>query len=195
DLVPYVDVVNEDEEVYVGNADLEPTTSMNFDLMAEHYFKNVGILSGGVFYKNIDDFIYTSVFASGDNRFGEGTANYEVYQPQNGDNANVFGAEFSLQRQLDFLPGFAKNLNLYLNYTYLTSDAKGIKNEDGDLREDLDLPSTSPHMFNASLGYAHPKFNIRLSSNFADAYIDEIGGNSFEDRFYDKQFFLDLNVS
>ena len=31
---------------------------MNFDLMAERYFSNVGILSAGVFYKNISDFIY-----------------------------------------------------------------------------------------------------------------------------------------
>jgi len=50
-------------------------------------------------------------------------------------------------------------------------------------------------MFNASLAYSHSRFNIRLSSNFADSYIDEIGGNSFEDRYYDKQLFLDLNLS
>src|SRR5690606_19740284 len=147
------------------------------------------------FYKKIDDFIYTSVFESADDSYGEGTTGFEFYQPHNGEDANLFGAEFSFQRQLDFLPGFAKHFNVYLNYTYLASDANGIKNEDGELREDFDLPSTSPHMFNGSLGYNHSKFNIRLSSNFADAYIDEIGGNSFEDRYYDKQFFLDLNLS
>lgn len=195
DLVPYLDVVTEDEEVYLGNAELDPTTAINFDLMAEHYFQSVGIVSAGVFFKKINDFIYTSVFDASDDRYGQGTTDFEVYQPHNGEDANLFGAEFSFQRQLDFLPGFAKNINVYLNYTYLASDAKGIKNEDGELREDLDLPSTSPHMFNASLGYNHSKFNIQLSSNFADAYIDEIGGNSFEDRYYDKQFFLDLNVS
>jgi len=195
DLVPYLDVVTEDEEVYLGNAELDPTTAMSFDLMAEHYFRSVGIISAGVFYKKIDDFIYTSVFESVDDSYGEGTTGFEFYQPHNGEDANLFGAEFSFQRQLDFLPGFAKHFNVYLNYTYLASDANGIKNEDGELREDLDLPSTSPHMFNASLGYNHSKFNIRLSSNFADAYIDEIGGNSFEDRYYDKQFFLDLNLS
>lgn len=195
DLVPYVDVVTEDEEIYLGNANLDPTTSLNIDLMVEHYFQSVGIISGGIFYKKIDNFIYTSVFEVPDDSFGEGTSGFETYQPQNGEDASLFGAEFSFQRKLDFLPGFAKNFNVYLNYTYLSSDAKGIKNEDGDLREDLDLPSTSPHMFNASLGYNHSKFNIRLSSNFADSYIDEIGGNSFEDRYYDKQFFLDLNVS
>ena len=59
DIVPRVEIVNEDEEIIVGNAELDPTTSMNFDLMAEHYFQSVGIISGGLFYKDINDFIYT----------------------------------------------------------------------------------------------------------------------------------------
>ncbi|MBP0904764.1 TonB-dependent receptor [Mariniflexile gromovii] len=187
DLVPYQEVNNEDEEIYLGNSELNPTTSMNFDVMAEHYFKSVGIISAGLFYKDIQDFVYTSQ--------SEDTNGYEVYQPLNGDGATVFGTEFSLQRQLDFLPGFAKNFSIYLNYTYLTSDAKGVKNEDGEERNDLDLPQTAPNMFNASLGYATKKLSLRLSGNYSDAYIDEIGGRAFEDRYYDEQFFLDFNAN
>ncbi|AXP80407.1 Colicin I receptor precursor [Mariniflexile rhizosphaerae] len=187
DLVPYREINNEDEEIYLGNSELEPTTSMNFDVMAERYFKSVGILSAGLFYKDIQDFVYTSQ--------SENTNGYEVYQPLNGEGATIFGAEFSLQRQLDFLPGFAKNFNIYLNYTYLTSDAKGIKNEDGETRNDLDLPQTAPNMFNASLGYANKRLSLRLSGNYSDSYIDEIGGRAFEDRYYDEQFFLDFNAN
>lgn len=187
DLVPYREINNEDKEIYLGNSELEPTTSMNFDVMAERYFKSVGILSAGLFYKDIQDFVYTSQ--------SEDTNGYEVYQPLNGEGATVFGAEFSLQRQLDFLPGFAKNFSIYLNYTYLTSDAKGIKNEDGEARNDLDLPQTAPNMFNASLGYANKRLSLRLSGNYSGAYIDEIGGRAFEDRYYDEQFFLDFNAN
>jgi TonB-dependent receptor len=187
DLVPYKEINNEDEEIYLGNSELEPTTSMNFDVMAERYYKSVGILSAGLFYKDIQDFVYTSQ--------SEDTNGYEVYQPLNGEGATVFGAEFSLQRQLDFLPGFAKNFSIYLNYTYLTSDAKGIKNEDGEARNDLDLPQTAPNMFNASLGYANKYLSLRLSGNYSDTYIDEIGGRAFEDRYYDEQFFLDFNAN
>jgi TonB-dependent receptor len=187
DLVPYKEINNEDEEIYLGNSELEPTTSMNFDMMAERYFKSVGILSAGLFYKDIQDFVYTSQ--------SEDTNGYEIFQPLNGEGATVFGAEFSLQRQLDFLPGFAKNFSIYLNYTYLTSDAKGIKNEDGEARNDLDLPQTAPNMFNASLGYANKYLSLRLSGNYSDTYIDEIGGRAFEDRYYDEQFFLDFNAN
>lgn len=186
DLVPYRQ--REDDEVSIGNPQLDPTTSMNFDFMAEKYFSSVGILSGGVFYKDLNDFIYTSVSE-------EESTGYELYQPLNGDKARIFGAEIAFQRQLDFLPGFLKNFGIYANYTYLNSEAKGIANEDGDMRGDLDLPGSSPNMFNASLSYADKWFSARLSGNYSDAYIDELGGNAFEDRFYDEQFFLDFNAT
>ena len=195
DLIPRSEIVNEDREVIVGNPELDPTTSMNFDLNAEHYFESVGIISGGVFYKKINDFIYTFITEAPNDAYGAGTAGYDVFQPLNGDSASIFGAELSFQRQLDFLPGFARNFSIYLNYTYLSSSADGIRNEDGDERTDLDLPNTAPNMFNGSLGYADKRFSARLSANFSDSYIDEIGGNAFEDRYYDTQFFLDFNAS
>ncbi|WP_147677235.1 TonB-dependent receptor [Algibacter pacificus] len=186
DLVPFREVNNEDEEIKLGNSELNPTTSMNFDVMAEHYFKSVGLISGGVFYKDIQDFIYVFQY--------EDENDYDVYQPFNGDKASILGFEFAFQRQLDFLPSFARNLSVYLNYTHLSSSADGIRNEDGDVRTDLDLPNTAPNMFNTSLAYADRKFNARLSGNYSAAYVDEIGGRAFEDRYYDKQFFLDFNA-
>ncbi len=195
DLVPSIDIVSGDEEIYVGNPELNPTTSMNFDLMAEQYFASAGLISGGLFYKRINDFIYTFQQETADDAFGPGTSGYEVFQPLNGDDAMVFGVELSFQRQLDFLPGFARNFSLYANYTFLTSSADGIRNEDGEERADLDLPNTAPNMFNGSLGYADKFFSARISANFSDSYIDEIGGRSFEDRYYDEQFFLDFNIS
>lgn len=195
DIIPRAEILNEDNEIILGNADLEPTTSMNFDVMAEHYFQSVGLLSGGLFYKDIENFIYTFQGETTDDTFGPGTTGYETFQPLNGDGASVFGLELAFQRQLDFLPGFARNFSLYLNYTYLSSSADGIRNEDGDEREDIDLPNTAPNMFNGSLAYADKKFSARLSANFSDSYIDEIGGNEFEDRYYDTQLFIDFNAS
>ena len=195
DLVPSLDIVVGDEEIFAGNPDLEATTSMNFDLMAEHYFQSVGLISGGLFYKDIENFIYTFQGETVDDTFGEDTTGFEIFQPLNGDGASVFGVELAFQRQLDFLPGFARNFSLYLNYTYLSSSADGIRNEDGEERTDLDLPNTAPNMFNGSLAYADKKFSARLSANFSDSYIDEIGGSSFEDRYYDTQLFIDFNAS
>jgi TonB-dependent receptor len=126
---------------------------------------------------------------------GANTTGFNAFQPFNGDDASIFGAEIAFQKQLDFLPSFLKNFSIYLNYTFLTSNANGIRNEDGDERTDLDLPNTAPNMFNGSLAYADKKISARVSVNFSDAYIDEIGGNAFEDRYYDQQLFLDFNAT
>lgn len=205
-LSPYVSVIPDDNEVLAGNSDLKSTYAYNYDLMGEYYFQNVGIISLGGFYKRLNDFIYTyrdssytsekfgQDFQGIENRLNPGEL-YTFLTSRNGESVDVYGIEAAFQRQLDFLPGFLQYLNLYANYTYTKSEATGIYNEDGDLREGLMLPGTAPHMFNASLSFDKPKFSARLSLNYAAAYLDELGGNDFEDRYYDKQTFLDFNAS
>lgn len=206
-LSPYVNTVLEETAIDAGNPDLKASYAWNYDLMGEYYFKSVGIISGGVFYKQINDFIYqfrdenltTSSFATQfpdlPNPVPAGES-WTLTQARNGESVKVYGFEVALQRQLDFLPGaFLKGFGVYTNYTYTKSKADGIYNEDGDKRTGITLPGTAPHMFNASLSWENKKFSARLSLNYAAAYLDELGGNDFEDRYYDKQTFLDANAS
>lgn len=206
-LSPFVNTVLEDQEVMAGNPNLKAAYAWNVDLMAEYYFKSVGILSGGVFYKHISNFIYqyrnenltndefASLFPESGNPVPSGEV-WTLMQARNGDLVSMYGFELSLQRQLDFLPGsFLKGFGVYANYTFTQSSAKGIYNEDGELREDIALPGTAPHMLNLSLSWENKKFSARGSLNYAAGYISELGGDSFEDRFYDKQMFLDINAS
>ncbi|MGR3811876.1 TonB-dependent receptor [Jiulongibacter sp. NS-SX5] len=184
DLVPYANFSPQDSELERGNPDLQATTSSNFDVMIEQYFKSIGIFSVGGFYKDIDNFIYTQTLQNyNDPQFGN---DLEYTLPRNGGTAKVYGGEVAFQRQL------WKGLGIYLNYTYTQSSTTGI-----DEREDenLALPGTAEHMFNASLSYENKKFVARASFNYASDYIDELGGEAFEDRFYDKQLFLDVNAS
>lgn len=194
DLVPYQNIIAEDEEIEAGNPNLKPTKSSNLDLMAERYFMSIGLVSAGAFYKKVDDFIYTAV----DEEYVSdvtGGDEWTFFQPLNGGEANLYGFEVALQRQLDFLPGFWKGFGVYLNYTYTASDATGIRNGDGDERTGLDLPGAVPHLFNASLSFETKKLVLRISANYAHDYIDEVGDDDFTDRFYDRQFFLDANGS
>ena len=207
DIAPFVSSIADDAELSAGNPDLKAARALNFDLMAEQYFKSVGILSGGVFYKSISDFIYT--YRDNAYTMEKFAADYKdvstnpipagekwtYKQARNGDNVKVYGFEVALQRQLDFLPGVLKGFGVYVNYTYTKSKADGIYNADGDKRTDVTLPGTAPHMFNASLSYESSRFTARLSGNYTASYLDELGGDDFDDRFYDKQFFLDLNAS
>lgn len=208
-LVPYVNVISDDNEIQAGNPELDATYSYNFDIMAEKYFKSVGIISAGAFYKNLKDFIYTyrtnntyshdnfaADFPELSNPIPVGESNWSFVQQRNGESVNVYGFEVAAQRQLDFLPGkFLKGFGVYLNYTYTKSEAKGITNDDGEERSGLGLPGTAPHMFNASLSWENDRFSARISLNYTADYLDELGGNAFEDRYYDKQTFLDANAS
>lgn len=190
DIVPYQNINSDDLEAAFGNSELEAAESLNFDVMAEHYFDNVGIISGGFFYKNIDNFIYALTNEQQLTVNGT-TETYEVTQPFNGGDASVYGFELAFQRKLDFLPGFLKNLTFYGNYTYTNSKTDGITGrEDG-----LELAGAVPNTLNGSLAYETKKLSIRASLNYADDYIDEYGDDTFEDRYYDSQLFLDLNAS
>jgi TonB-dependent receptor len=182
-LVPYALYVSEDAELERGNPDLKATTAMNFDLMAESYFSNVGIVSAGVFYKDVNNFIYSQTTRNyTDPTFGSGL---EFTTAQNGGTANVFGFEFAIQRQL------WKGLGVYLNYTRTESSTTGVEGRD----DDLALPGTAKNMFNGSLSYETSRLSVRTSLNYASDYIDELGGDAFEDRFYDRQTFIDVNGS
>lgn len=185
DLVPYAQFSPQDAELSRGNPDLKASTAMNFDLMAEKYLKTIGLVSAGAFYKNINNFIYTQTLQNfSDPQFG---TDLQYTLPRNGGTATVFGLETSFQRQI------WKGLGVYLNYTYTQSSTTGIEGRSEN--EEISLPGTAEHMFNASLSYETKKLVTRISFNYASDYIDELGGESFEDRFYDRQLFLDANAS
>ena len=212
DLVPYFNVLADDMELQSGNPKLEPIRSTNADLMGEYYFKSIGILSAGLFYKSLNNFFYTyrdenytaEKFASdfpGINNPIQAGDEWQYTQRRNGSAVNVLGFEIALQRKLDFLPGFLGNLLINTNYTYTHSNADGIYDNSGALiREDVTLPGTAPHMFNASLTFENKKWVVNLSGNYTAAYVDDsedagYSEDAFYDRYYDKQFFLDANAS
>ena len=184
DLVPYQEYIEEDDELNVGNPLLKPMKAVNLDLNYESYFSTVGLFSAGVFYKDLKDFIYSYQY---DGTYSGYTGELEITQPTNGASATVFGFEVAFQRQI------LKNLGLYVNYTFADTDTEGVLD-----RSDLDkipLPGAAKNTYNLSLDYETEKFNIRVSYNFTDSYIDEFGGDPMEDRYYDSQAFLDVNAS
>jgi TonB-dependent receptor len=193
DLVPYSAISFEDEEWEQGNPNLKPTKSMNFDVTAERYLPNNGILSAGVFYKNITDFIYEQETKVARNS-SDGTAvEFDYKQPQNGDSASLLGFELAAQHQLDFIPG----MGVYGNYTLTTSsiEARGELGQRNG--EDLKLPGTAEHTINASVSYEKEGMTGRASLNYSSSFIEAggYGRSAFYDRYYDSQTHLDINMS
>ncbi len=216
----YVDVIPSREEdrneVSIGNPDLNFPRSTNLDFLIEKY-TNGGIFSGGIFYKQIQDFVFSY------KRFGRegapGSGNFPVFEftkPLNGRDAEVYGAEFQAQFKFDFLPGFLSDFGLFTNYTYTHSQAFLPRRTpanyasaiiidpiEDDLStffteedvEEISLPGQAEHTANVGLFYDSRRFFARLTANYQDAFLVEIGPDPDLDEFYDEALRLDFTMN
>lgn len=191
-LAPNISIDRNDNEITLGNPGLKPTKSYNFDLSGEYYFPSVGMVSAGLFYKKIDDFIVDQTLR---NYEWNGNVYTKFSQPRNSGNAKLFGVELGFQRDFGFITPALKCFGFYGNYTYSYSRVKHFNFEGRENESGLRLPGSPEHTANASLFFDKSGFNIRLSYNYASAFIDEMGASSFYDRYYDATSYMDLNAS
>ena len=179
DLIPFR--VRDDEDLTLGNPALEPTTSRNYDLLFEHYDQRIGVLSAGVFYKQIVDpiFLFTT-----DNTLGG-----ETTQPQNSESGWIRGFETAFQRQLTFLPAPWDGFGVFANYTYTDSEAEqqgGVKTR---------LPGQAKHVYNLATSYEKRAFSGQVSLNYTGNSILELGGDRTEDLYADDRIQVDVSAS
>jgi len=173
----------EDNEASVGNPDLDPYSSWNYDLSMEYYPSDISVVSAGLFYKDIDDFIFTQVFD--DFEFG-GRVFDEAEIARNGDSAKVKGLEFNYQQQFGFLPSPFDGLLVSFNYTLVDSEATF----DGRA---IPLPKQSDNIAGFVLGYEKYGLDLRLAMSHRDDYLDEVVDAGF-DRYHDTHTQWDMTA-
>lgn len=195
DLAPGESIDNSKSPVTItkGNSELKPAFSNNFDLMGEYYFNNIGLLSGGVFYKQVKDVIFTDRSLYDD----KGTT-YAVTQARNLKDAKLFGVEGGINKRLDFLPGFLSGLGVELNYTYIHSEVEVPRTTTATpVSDKTSLPNQSKHLFNSILFYERNGVMVRLAGNYRGASVETINQQLGKD-FYgwtDKNFTLDASAT
>lgn len=180
DLAPYVIVNTGDEEVAVGNPDLQALESVNFDLAAEYYLGRSGVLSVSVFRKQIENPIFFSTQDLTDVTYaGIFLPDAEVTTPVNADKAEINGIEFNVQSELDFLPikGFSGGVNL----TLVDSKASGVPGRD----DEVPLLTQSDKVASAQLSYERGGFSGRVAYTYRSAYLDTVGSEASEDLYVD----------
>ena len=183
-----VEVEGGERVAEVGNPDLDPFYSNNFDLELSYYAGEVlGAASVGIFYKDITDFFVTTDVA------GEGIfADFdEVESVINGNDAELLGIELSYVQEFSFLPGPWDGLLLIANYTYVDSEA--------DLpgrQQSIRLPFQSDHIANVALGYDKGGLSMRLALNHRGEYLDSINDpeEPIEDEIVQEETRLDFNT-
>jgi len=163
-----------DQELRLGNPQLDPYESKNIDLSVEKYIGTTGIVSLGLFHKSIDGYIVETVSQNDPAYDG-----LDVIRPINGRKATVRGAEFNWQQQLAFLPGALDGLLVGASGTWLdTRFDAGIADRDG---EEFMLPRASRHVYSAHIGYEKYGLSTRLAAVYRSEYLDTVGtGRAFD---------------
>ncbi len=150
-----------------NNTDLRPMFADNFDLSAEYYLQRVGLVSVGVFRKDMKDFIAqqrTRVPTGSDNGFGGLYADYDLVTQQNVSTAEISGFEASYSQELTFLPGVLRGMSVMGTFTYLDTNGTFA---DGNSR----LPGFKPIVVNAGFTYKQRRFLARVFYNYATGYL------------------------
>lgn len=179
-------VIDDDDEAEAGNPGLDRQEAHNFDAAIEYYPNRDAVVSGGVFYKSIDNLIATFV----DDNPGviNGAAINELTTFANIEEADLLGLELNYQQALTMLPSVFQHLIVGANYTYVDSEATL---PDG---RTVSLPLQSQNIYNLILGYDDGRLDLRAAVSYRDEYIDELGDVANEDRIVLEHTQLDLSA-
>ncbi len=141
-----------------GNPNLEPILSSNVDATFEWYYGERALLSAGVFYMDIDNYValgtdrqsYFTIDANNpDGIFIE----YDLTVPVNSD-AKVKGLELAWEAPIgEYFGAFA-------NYTYA----------DGDTSDGTAMLGTSKNTYNVGAYFENDKFNARVNYNYRSEF-------------------------
>ncbi|KCZ66200.1 hypothetical protein L53_02445 [Hyphomonas sp. L-53-1-40] len=185
EMRPTIALNDDRDEAEIGNPALDPYEADNFDLSIEYYPTKLSVLSAGVFYKDISDPIFGANYDIGD---VPGSVDLsllpdtveEVFTYVNGDNATVQGIEFNYVQQLDFIGDFWEGFLVSANVTIAESEASVPDEEDPLLTRDVPLLKQNDLIWNASIGYDKGPWDLRISANFRDDYLDELFGANLD---------------
>lgn len=195
-LLPTYTVNSTTEVVTLGNPNLKPQLSENWDASLEYYFEPVGQLSAGYFRKDLKDFLVTrtigTVAAGVDNGFGGSYAGFDINGPSNAGTAKIDGWELNYQQQLTFLPGFLRGLGFSANYTHLsTSGDYG----DTGARSTSDVARFTPETLNASLNYSYRSFGARITYAYMAATLWDYSTDASRLRYRDERELVNAGVA
>jgi TonB-dependent receptor len=175
--------------IVYGGYDLKPFTAVSHDVSLEWYNRSGGMVSLDLYRKNIrnlatienrleklcpadaaafglgrltisGDQCLSDILVNGQRAVITASGAFNQVRP-----LRVTGLEFSLQQNLDFLPGFWKNFGGVVNYSRTRIDGR---NPDGS---PAILPGVSAGSYNVIGYYETKRLGVRVVYNYRDEYI------------------------
>lgn len=146
-----------------GNADLNPPISTQGDISFEYYSGKSSLISGAVFYKDVDDFIASFVTTGIDTNLDPQGRELVFSRPENLASAKIKGFEIGIQQFLDFMPEPFDGFGVIANYTF----------SDSEDNAGFPLVAVSKNSYNLIGLYEKGPFSARVAYNFRDEAVFE----------------------
>ena len=168
--------------VFIGNVDIKPTYIDNVDVRYETYGENAQMFAVSAFYKKFKDPIELSFVAASTSNF----------TPLNLGDANVYGVEFELRKNLGFINGldiFDVNINASLIEAFqkYSDDERRLRTNGLRTGETLGngraLQGQSPYLINAALNLTLSEVNLQgsLGYNVQGKTLEVVGDGFYPD--------------
>lgn len=143
---------------YVGNESLLQTQINNYDLRYEYFMGKGEMLSASIFYKKFKNPIESVMDLS-----------TKLMSYANAPEANLFGAEIEVRKNLGFLTNakksFLNDLSVFGNLAYIKSEVQIEYHtvDSSKLIQKRRMQGQSPYIINGGLSYQHPTYNIGIT--------------------------------
>ena len=194
-------VIGEDSDenagglVYIsgGNPNLDPYRAKSIDAYAEYYLPYRGIVSFGVFLKEIDDPIFSTTQTVDGAAFGYPENDVRLSGALNGSDGEIKGFEFNYSQQFGFLPEPFDGFGTSINYTQSEDSAQTPADIDGVSRES-GLSGASDETYNVSLFFEKYGVSTRLTYQYRSPWLNAVDlGDERLDRYWDARPSLDFS--
>lgn len=158
-----LEISGEDVSGKIGNPDLEPYESNNFDLALELYGEGMTFASVGIFHKDIDNAIYKTIQRSA--TVNGVTFNDGVETWINADKSTITGLEANVQY------GWDSGLFVAANITHAFDSESTFRFND-DETYTTPFRKLAEDAANLSVGYDKGQWDVRLAMNYRSEYLD-----------------------
>ena len=192
DLMPITTVDTAQNSITQNNTGLKPQRSTGYDISIERYLKPVGLISVGVFQKEIKDYIFSvrnTVPGGAGNGFDGLYEGFNLNTKTNGGWARVKGLEANYQQQFTFLPGWLGGLGVFANYTRLLT--RGTFS--GTVVVDK-LANFTPIASNAGVSYIRAKLTLRAQLNYVGERLTSFNTSAAAWQFLEQRAFVDVSA-
>lgn len=184
-LRPNVVVNDPNQTISGGNPAVKPERAYGVDGYFEWYLKPQGYLSVGLFWKQVEDVLYTQRQTFGSNALntnGVDRSGYFFTGITNGGSGRLFGIEATAQLQLDpwtrslglpdWMGGFGISSNVTLNDSQVTKPAVG-----NVPARRVRLPGTSDLVYNIGAYYEKYGLSLNFQYQWRSDYLDSIAND------------------